>query len=60
MQDSSFNQNYRVILQALKLLRCAEFAPYVVFIAAPTNLPQRGDKFFVSILIKTYTVDVSQ
>jgi len=31
---------------ALKILRCAEFAPFVVFIAAPMNLPQRGDKEF--------------
>ncbi|XP_065055770.1 peripheral plasma membrane protein CASK-like isoform X2 [Rhopilema esculentum] len=44
------NNGYIAVLDveppALKLLRCAEFAPYVVFIAAPTNLPQRGDKFF--------------
>eukprot|EP00794_Sanderia_malayensis_P010960 gene10960-12121_t len=31
---------------ALKMLRNAEFAPYIVFIAAPTNLPQKGDKEF--------------
>lgn len=37
-------------MQALKVLRTAEFAPFVVFIAAPTITPGINEVWHVSIL----------
>lgn len=42
-----------VFLQALKVLRTAEFAPYVVFIAAPTITPGMNEvKHSFSLFIR--------
>ena len=42
------------VFQALKVLRTAEFAPYVIFIAAPTITPSLNEvvKSFVPLYLK--------